>query len=391
MWVKKYTFLSTVFCILYSGIFCQDTTYRKNSFFIEPIVNVGKIVKNYPQFPVNNFCVLNELNLGWQTLGNRLWHHNYGFPQFGVSFIYTYQGNDAVLGRTFSVMPNFSIHLHHAKKHDIELRIGSGLAYFPVIYDSVTNPTNTLIGSRITAAPSFSLNYRTTLSKKLQFKFGVSTFHFSNGHFQLPNVGLNSVVFTTGFKYFPGGINALPEKKKPVKEKYPLLINFRVGLGSHEFGTELGPVGGPKYKVYATSVYVSKRLGGISNVQAGFINKYYTNYHEFIWDNSVYSGQKHMRANTFIFMLGHELMCGRVSLLTQGGINVYNPFFKYYGQKIKNDAFKFLETWFCSRLGFQYYFFKPSAVRRFNIYTGVYINANFGQADFDEVSFGISF
>jgi hypothetical protein len=369
----------------------QDTAYNKNSFFVEPIVNLGKIVKNYPAFPMNNFCLLNELNIGWQTLGRKPWHHIYGFPQLGIAFIYSYQGNDVVLGRTFSIMPNFSVHAYRSGKQDVELRIGSGLAYFPIIYDAVSNTTNTLIGSKITAAPSFSLNYRITVSKKLQYKLGISTFHFSNGHVQLPNVGLNSVVVTTGLKYFPNGLNTLPEQKKIAKEKQPILLNVRIGLGSHEFGSELGPVGGPKYKILTTSVYASQRMGDISNVHIGFIDKYYSNYYEYIVDSNVYSKNQHLKANTFIFMLGHELMCGRISLLTQGGINMYNPFYKYYNRKGKNDFFKFSETWFCSRLGFQYYFFKPTTARRFNIYTGIYINANLGKADFDEVSVGFSF
>ena len=185
-------FLSSFFSLLIlffipGKTFSQDTSYTKNSFFVEPIINVGKIVKNFPQFPENDFCLLNELNIGWQTSGRKSWHHAYGFPQLGISFIYTYQGNDVVLGRTLSVMPNFSVHAYRSRRHDVEFRIGSGLAYFPVIYDSIKNPTNTLIGSRITAAPSFSLSYRIILSKKLQYKFGVSTFHFSGtGIFNCP-------------------------------------------------------------------------------------------------------------------------------------------------------------------------------------------------------------
>lgn len=372
-------------------IFSQDTLPQKNSFFIEAIVNSGKIVQNYPTFPKNNFSMIGEINLGWQTMGTKAFHHIYGFPQLGISFVYAYQGNDVVLGRTYAVMPNISFHAWRKEKSDLEFRIGSGFAYFPVMHHPTENPTNTLIGSHITDISSFSLNYRRKLNKKLQLKLGASTFHFSNGHYQLPNIGINSIVFTTGLKYFPNELKTLPERKKIAKEKHPLLFNIRFGLGVHEFGNELGPVGGPKYAIYATSFSVSKRLGRVSNVHAGLMSKYYTNYYEYIVDSNVYKSNQHLKASTFVFFLGHEFMCGKMSLLTQGGINLYNPFYKYYEQYRKNNVFKFAETYFCSRLGFQYYFFKPTPERRFNIYTGIFINANFGQADYDEISVGISF
>lgn len=390
MSAKKILLFIFSFALLLTAVFSQDTTYQKKSFFIEPILNAGKIIKNYPSFPSNDFCLVNELNLGWQTQGNKAWHHSYGFPQLGVALIYAYQGNDRVLGRTFSLMPNFSIHTLRKKNHTLELSIGCGFAYFPLIYDSLQNRENILIGSKVTAAASFSLNYLTGLSEKMQYKFGLSTFHFSNGHAQLPNVGLNSILFTTGLKYFIKPLTPLPPCKKTEREKTPILVSVRAGIGMHEFGNELGPVGGPKYKIFTASVYGSKRMGKVSNVHAGIMSKYYSNYYEYISDNLVFSNQR-LKSNTFIFMLGHEFLCGRISLLTEGGINLYNPFYKYYNRKVKNDFFKFSRTWFCSRLGFQYYFLKPSATRRVNMYTGIYINANFDKADFNELCVGILF
>jgi hypothetical protein len=91
-------------------------------------------------------------------------------------------------------------------------------------------------------------------------------------------------------------------------------------------------------------------------------------------------------------VLGHEFVCGQVSLLTQGGFNLYNPFGKYFHRMYEPKGFKNgIEQWICTRLGFQYYVFTPTPSRRFNIFTGLYLNANFGQADFAELSVGVSF
>lgn len=391
MLLKKDLLLVACFWFLTLPLYTQDSTCSKNCFFIEAVGNVGKIVKNYPRFPVNDYCLLNELNFGWQTQGTKSWHHFYGFPQFGVSLIYSYQGNDNVLGRTYSVLPNFSIHMLRYKKNDIELRIGSGFSYSTKIYDAAKNPTNVLIGSGVSIAPSFSMNYRRILSKELQLKFGVSTFHFSNGHFQLPNVGMNSVTFSAGLKYFPKKINEKPKKNRTAWQKTPVLMNARAGLGMHEFGNELGPVGGRKYYIYTGALFLSKRVGNISNIRVGITDKYYTNYFEYIkrWD--LFRGKKNLNSHVFSCTLGYELICGHISLLGEVGENFFNPFYIYYHKREKEDYFKYAETWFCSRLGFQYYIWNPAPTRRFNIYTGLYINANFGRADFNEVSLGVSF
>ena len=82
----------------------DSISYAKNSFFIGPTENIGSIVKNYPSFPKLSTAFINEINLGWQTNGNREWHHLYNFPQYGVSVIYGILGNDSVIGNDYAVM-----------------------------------------------------------------------------------------------------------------------------------------------------------------------------------------------------------------------------------------------------------------------------------------------
>lgn len=384
--------LAASICLCPLISFGQDTVYEKNSFAIEFIANTGKIVKNTRVFPEIDPCVLNELNLCWQTNGNKRWHHQYGFPEFGVSLVYAYQGNDEILGRTYAILPNIAFHAFRTEKRSVEIRLASGFSYFPVIHDYYTNPDNMLIGSHINDISSASITYTRKLSEKIQFKIGAASFHFSNGHYQLPNAGINSVVGTVGLKYFPANPCTTQCRKKAAKEKSPVLLNIRAGAGIHDFGVGT-EVGRPKFRVYAASVYASKQVGRLSNVHIGFMNKYYTNYYDFMCDSSLYAPDKRkIRSNTFSLMLGHEFICGRVSLLTQGGINLFNPFAKYYYSLYETKSFKnSIERYICTRLGFQYYVFMPSPSRRFNIFTGIYLNANFGQADFPEISAGISF
>ncbi|HEY4799307.1 MAG TPA: hypothetical protein VII99_09560, partial [Bacteroidia bacterium] len=132
------------------------------------------------------------------------------------------------------------------------------------------------------------------------------------------------------------------------------------------------------------------RFGKVSNVLAGVTGRYYTNYYKFICDSSVYATHRQLKSCAFSVFLGHEFICGKFSLLTQGAINFFNPFYRYHNPVIL-DFYDFSETWTSARLGFQYYFFTPDASRRFNMYSGIYINANFGRADFSDVCLGFVF
>ena len=361
--------------------------YPKNVFSIEPIFNIGSAIKNTPSFPPIGLAYISELSFAWQTMGRKDWNHYYKFPTLGFSFVYGIFGNDQVIGRNYALMPHFALDM----ARNFEMRIGCGLAYFPVKNDPITNPDNYLIGSHLSTCVSMSMTWRKKLSKHFVLQLGGASFHSSNGHYQLPNVGLNSLVVTAGLKYFPSEVPVKTVKKDFAKIKYPLRFNVRLGLGAHEFGNEKGPIGGPKYAIYSSSLYLSKRYGGISNVHAGITGRYYSNYYSYISDSSLYSSGKQIRSCAFSAFLGYEFMCGHYSLLAQGAINIYNPFYKYYHAVPKQDFFEFGETWNHNRLGVQYYLFEPSAQNHFNMFAGIYINANLGRADFTDVSLGFVF
>ena len=362
------------------------TKYEKNIFITEPIINIGKVVKNYPVFPKITTATISEISFSWQTMGIRNWHHYYNFPRVGGSVLFGVMGNDSVLGNDFALMPHIAFDI----RKNFEMRIGCGFAYFPLIFDAQTNPSNTLIGAHINTCASFSLLYQAKLSKHLMLQLGAASFHSSNGHYQLPNIGINMLMSTIGIKYFPSSIPLKPVRKHFEKIKQPTRINIRLGAGLHEFGNETGPVGGPKYNVYAGSLYLSKRFGHLSNVHVGITGKYYSNFYEYIRDSSVYDSHRHLKSSAFSVFLGHEFVCGKISLLTQGGINFYNPFYRYYHPS-PDYIIDIGETWLNSRLGFQYYLFEPTAEQRFNMFAGIFINANLGRADFSELSLGFVF
>ena len=181
---------------------------KKNIFALQAQVHLGKMIKIYPQFPKTNFINLNELNFSWQTTGKKEWNQLYHYPRIGITLIYGYLDNNKVLGQNISLVPNISFETHTAKRFMFQTRFGMGFSYFTKHYDALTNPTNNVIGASITNITFLTedLNFKAT--KNLNLNFGIGTFHCSDGHYQLPNLGANMPALNFGFTYFP---QAVPE------------------------------------------------------------------------------------------------------------------------------------------------------------------------------------
>ena len=72
------------------------------------------------------------------------------------------------------------------------------------------------------------------------------------------------------------------------------------------------------------------------------------------------------------------------------GINLYKPFYPEHSSEFEYDSsFKYwLKKTFVTRLGLKLYAINTSKNPKHNVFLGAHINANFGQADFSELSIG---
>ncbi len=353
----------------------------------------GKIVNNYPNFPKNKTSFLCELGFYTLTNGLKDWQEFYKYPQVGVSLIYGYFGNKDVLGENISLLPSISFFLKRNSSLYYQLKLGMGFAFFNRPYSLSDNAGNIVIGSHITNISTMSLNTCKNINKNMTISGGISVFHFSNGHYQLPNVGLNLPCVNISFKYLP---QQMPEKFFQQTNKNILkktLLNIYAGVGFHEFGSSVRPTNGPKYPVYIGSIYLSKRYNTVSNVQAGIYTNYYTSFYDYIINQEFYSTKQHLKSYTLVAFLGHEYLLGRVGFVIQGGIYAYNPFKRDFvnldGEKISTATkLKLLNT---NKLGMQYYFKNPIKSSKNKLFVGMFIKANLGQADFFEMGAGYTF
>jgi hypothetical protein len=379
-----------LFIIVLIFIFTQSIAQKSNVVYSVNL-HSGMIVKNWltETFPKRYPSEILEFNFSKQTKGSAAWHYYYAYPQVGISFFTGYLGNQKQFGTPFGLVPTINFGTQKTGKWDWKLSLGMGLVYFTHPYDSITNPYNILIGSHITNLSFARLWVMRPITKKLTAQIGFATMHASNAHYQIPNVGMNIPSLSLGLIYKPD-LSETEETIKPEITNRRWYFNARFGLGVHEFAETIRPVGTPKYTIYVFSPYASKRIGNMGQLDIGGSLKYYTDFYK---QNQLLNLLAVDKKNAMVgsLMLGYEFMLNRFCLLTQGLLDVYNPFYKAYDDYSgrTKDYRRFLETWTSSRLGLQYYFFDNETRKGPNIFAGLFVDANFGEADFVEVSLGI--
>lgn len=379
-----------------SQIFNYTDKPSKGKYYLEANLHSGMIINNYvywDSFPSRNPSALLELQFGKQSIGEKPWQQHFGFPQMGVSLITGYLGNNDELGQTIGIVPNLTLNAKNEKKWSLKMKLGLGFAYFNKPYNDVDNRTNILIGSHITNMSIAQLYYRRMLNEHMDFNFGVSAIHASNGHYQLPNVGANMVNINAGIKYY---FDKRPKSyyvdtAHIVKSK-KIRYGLRFGYGMHEFGNERGPVNQGKYPITDIAFYLKKPVGKLGNAQVGLAYKFYESSRVKIIEDSTFSSHINLKSSVFTLFLAYEFEMGQMSFLAQGGVNVYNPFWKRFTELIRDDwtFYKQLEGLISTRLGLQYYFFDTQKFKN-NIYLGIYIKANMGGADFASLNVGFVF
>ncbi len=371
----------------------KEIPLAKKCLVIEPTIRIGKIVRNFPDFPERGAAVLSEINITQQCSGSKKWHQLMGYPSAGVALVYGIMGNDDIIGRNIALLPNLGFTTRKYKRWGFHFKIGMGFAFFNKKYNRVSNPDNLLIGTTMTNMAMGSFDFRYDISKYYTLLAGFSGIHYSAAHYQLPNVGINFPTFNVSLKYFPSGRPQLYRHDSLPDYSRKILVNVRLGLGFHEFGGSIKPTNGAKFPVYTGSLYLSKRYGRISNVHLGVHINYHASFYSFITHQEVFSKNQHLNAFTGQLFLGHEFIVGHFGLVTQLGIYFYNPlYWKLYETENAPANFKsFAKLYNSNKLGVNYYFTNPMKTTKHNVFIGLALKANFGQADFAEMSVGCAF
>ncbi|MBL4667889.1 MAG: acyloxyacyl hydrolase [Flavobacteriales bacterium] len=365
----------------------------------------GRVVPNYVNsFPNTHIQHGFAVSIGsFKNDTNSLWAKYFNYPQTGLTVFYSNIGNNKIFGHQFSSLLFISYNLFNKNVKPYYLKLGIGASYFTTYYDSIKNPRNIDVGSKYMWAFQAFL-YKTFLEKEgFNLRAGIGFSHASNGHTQLPNLGINSGLISLSTQFYNKKTTnyQLTKNKHSVNQKKVYSVSLRRGLGFHEYGDEDGPVGGSKRKVHSTSLALGKVYKQHLKLNIGITYRYYEQYYDQIIKNnySEYIDNPKKSASNVVIYLGAEFLMSHFSIDFQLGVNVYKPFYKQFEKDFPaGNRFHGYEKFksnfkraFSSRLGLNLYLINTNKFPKHNIFIGTHIKANAGQADFTEVTLGYSY
>ncbi len=395
--MKHFYLFLFLFLLCTSHISASDPEKNKSSsFFIQPELLIGKVLHANSNFPDTRLQRTFSISFGKYVQDpSRIWSVFYNYPSVGVTVSYTYLGHQEILGNALTVMPFITLSTSKKQAGAFYFKLGLGASYFTKYYDAEQNPTNLAIGSHVTWAFESTVHYNVFVTPRISLSIGAGLIHNSNGHAQLPNLGLNALLlsFSSRFYLKPLTEQQLNGLKKPVlKRSIDFIISARTGLGFHELGGATSSIGNKKKFVHILSASGGIILKRSIKLSVGFTYRFYQHYYDYLaWEKSAeYSDNTAWNASNVYLFVGCELFIGYVSMDAQLGLNLHKPFYPEFNREFEDDSdFNYwLKRTFNTRLGLKIYAINTSANPKNNVFIGIHINANFGQADFSALSIG---
>ncbi|MCH8318599.1 MAG: hypothetical protein IIA88_08895, partial [Bacteroidetes bacterium] len=141
-------------------------------------------------------------------------------------------------------------------------------------------------------------------------------------------------------------------------------INLAMGFAVKE----IYPTGGRKYFAAIVSAYAARNISAINKLCVGIDGFYDSSLKQEIIKDSLNLNGATPDIKRAGMIIGHELMVGKLSMITHFGAYFYRPYKKHRP--------------FYQRYGFKYQFSKT-------FFGGIYLKVHLGSADYIEWSFGI--
>lgn len=235
-----------------------------SNLLLEGRANYGFLINHHLEMRIFNAHFPSfEMNIGKETFGSQRWQMLYKYPFIGISYWYSQMGNSQFLGSANAVFPYVNYPILRDQKHELNFRVGLGLAYLTKCFDPIENYKYIAIGSHINAAVNLMAEYRWRFNPRMNVAIGLAIMHFSNGSTKTPNYGINIPSANLAFAYRLSKENSYMNKKE-----IPGLYNFEFpGKRSVDFYTgftvaykDMGNEYGRKFMVYNFFGNVMKQI-----------------------------------------------------------------------------------------------------------------------------------
>jgi len=366
--LRKFSVIAALIVVVCSNTFGQHALWGSN-LLLEGRVNYGFMINHHLEMKIFNAHFPSyEINLGKETYGNERWQYMYGYPYIGISFWYSQLGNSKFLGQANAVFPYVNYPIIRNQKHELNFRVGVGLAYLTKCFDRIDNYKYIAIGSHVNAAINLMTEYRVRFSPRMNAAVGASIMHFSNGSTKTPNYGINTPSINVALAYRLSKENAyLAKKVLPTLRlfEFPEVKSIDFSGGFTAAYKDMGNEFGQKFMIYNFFGNVTKQFSFKSSGGIGF---------DVTHDGSDY----YLAQQNNLPLTGNQLLrigVGPVYQLSMSKLS-YNFCVGYYLRARMQSA----KVYF--KLGLQY-MITPW------MFANITLRTHFGQADF--VGFGLGF
>lgn len=311
-----------------------------------------------------------ELAISKVTKGDKPWQRKLNYPEIGAALIAARFGDNDIFGNGYAIIPYAKFWLKRGKKIDFYSRIGFGLGYITKSFDRVNNPTNNVIGSKLNNATQFSFGLDYKVHRELSLFTALNFTHFSNASFQSPNLGINYVAFSTGFRYLPNATKGNYNQDPLPKPQQKNFFRFNYSMAFYE---NRAP-GGPKYPIYVFSAAYSRATSINNRVFVGLNYGFDVGRKEYI--SNFVIDEKPIKASDLGIIVGDEIYLGRLSFDFLLGIYIL----KAYDSKPPVFA----------KLGMNYHAIRFGESKEKSFFIGVHMKTHYSVAQYFDVGIGVN-
>lgn len=331
-------------------------------------------------------------------------------PFTGVILQIANHGNTEKIGHSISLLPYVETPII-LKNERLKLLTALGVAYHTNKYDFVENWENKAISTDFTYAFRFGLYYDIFQANNFQTRANVNYLHYSNGHIQWPNNGINTLAFGLNFSYSGFDKNDNPIDKtvtnQDIQKSKQSFFSVQTGIGEHA----LYRFYNYRRNVYSFDVMYGKIYNKTHKVGLGLYMRHYTNNYKYIKEgnNLVSEEYPELQKNPFLnasslgIALNYEFLMQHFSVETELGLTLFRPFFETEYRLdttlINKQTQQFeigkaegmtytMKRFISGKLGLKYYLFNTNNTPKNNFYAGAHIVSRLGQADYSEFTLG---
>ena len=229
-----YTFKCIILSICTSFICSFVANAQVQNYNIEGNLNYGIIYPHHKsiQYHVRKPIAAVNINLLKRTKGDQKWHRHFNYPEYGIGLHASNLGNSRIYGNVYAL---YGVYSHPFFNKDFFLggRLNFGTSWVTKTFDIEDNHKNQAIGSHLNIYFKLALNGHIHLNKTLLLTSTLGFSHYSNGHVDAPNTGLNTITMSSGIKYYfrsPQYSTQKIEGKNSIQKKNKVSVIGSMGL-----------------------------------------------------------------------------------------------------------------------------------------------------------------